>query len=255
MKLTSTSGLPIREAIRLIAAIILIFPFCLSSVKAETLEARIEHKEQLEPVPPGLMKGAKFDQASLPPAKPGNIWIPIPNWLAGTWQFKNETVTHMHVFDETKYPPTPFVLKNEFQKVYGYQKDKTGQVWDYLKAPYAYTCKLNDGYLGYNRIELLEVLQNDPEEHLRHLIGPDAVVDPESQTILLTNQKECFNRLKQFGDDVIVIQGSTKVFDMDGKPKVLKISNMAGTRVKPFEPVDEKDGDNLKQLFADYLKS
>jgi hypothetical protein len=26
-------------------------------------------------------------------------------------------------------------------------------------------------------------------------------------------------------------------------------------RIKPFQVIDEQDGDNLKQLFADYLKS
>jgi hypothetical protein len=36
---------------------------------------------------------------------------------------------------------------------------------------------------------------------------------------------------------------------------VRKLSNMLVLRAKPFEVIDEKDGQNLKQMFAEYLKS
>src|SRR5215470_11319486 len=225
-------------------------------VCSQPLKARIEHSENLAPVPSGLMQGGRFDEQSLPPLTPKNKWSPVPSWLAGTWQFKTETVTHMRLFTkDASYPPVPFVLRNEFQKTFGCQKDKSGQIWDYVKAPYSYTCKLDEGYLGYNRCESVDVIAGDPREYVRRVVGPDSVIDPNSQQILLTQQKECFSRYSQLGDDAVRVDGSTKIFDMQGNSKVLKISNMAAMRVKPFEAIDEKDGENLKQLFSDFLKA
>ena len=94
---------------------------------------------------------------------------------------------------------------------------------------------------------------NNHDEVTRRVVGPDAVVEQASQRILLTNQKECFLRYTPFGDDAIHLDGSTKVFNALGRPSVLKISNMAATRIKPFEPVDQLDGYNLKQQFVEFL--
>lgn len=219
------------------------------------LQGIVEHSEEFAPVAPELRTGAKFDEASLPKVIPGNSWYPIPEWMAGTWQFKTETVTYMRTFVKQHYPKVPFVLRNEFQKTLGLQRDKSGQIWDYLKAPYSYTAKLNDGLLGYVTDNVIEVVRDNENELVRKLVGPDSVVDPDTQQILLTNQKECFTRYTKFGDDAVHVDGSTKIFDMNGKPTVLKFSNMLALRVKPFEIVDQKDGQNLKQMFSDFLRS
>lgn len=223
---------------------------------SQPLQAHVEHSVKLPPVPDGLMQGGKFDEPSLPTLVPKNNWVPIPKWLAGTWQFKSETVTHMNVInDETKYPPTPFVLRNEFQRTIGFQMDKSGQIWDYVKAPYSYTCKVDNDCMAYNRCMTVDTIENSPDLYISRVAGDDSVVEPTSQTILLTQQKECINRFSTMGDDALRIDSSTKIFDNRGNSKLLKISNMMGMRAKPFERIDEKDGDNLRQLFVEYLKS
>lgn len=222
--------------------------------QSSPLEGRIEHSDKMSPVPEGLMQGGKFDEQALPKLSPKNNWVPIPKWLAGTWQFKSETVTHMNVIkDSTKYPPVPFVLRNEFEKTLGYQIDKSGQIWDYVKAPYAYTCKVDNDCLAYNRCMTVDIVTNTPDEYIRKVVGDDSIVEPKSQLILITLQKECISRYTPMASDAVRIDGSTKVFDTRGNTKLLKISNMMGARSKPFEAINEKDGDNLKQLFAEYL--
>lgn len=218
------------------------------------LEGRIEHSEKLAPLPDGLMQGGKFDEQSLPRLNTKNNWVPIPTWLAGTWQFKSETVTHMNVIKaSTRYPPVPFVLRNEFEKTLGHQIDKSGQIWDYVKAPYAYTCKVDNNCLAYNRCMTVDIVTCSSDDYIRRVVGDDSIVEPQSQMILLTLQKECISRYSPLAADAIRIDGSTKVFDSRGNTKVLKISNMMGVKAKPFETIDEKDGENLKKLFAEYL--
>jgi len=237
----------------LFATLSLVFLCCAPVYAAGPLQGGVQHSDSLSPVQPELTPGNTFNEKDLPKLDPGNEWVAIPNWIAGTWQFKTETVTHMNIFDKKKYSKCPFVLRNEFQKVFGYQKDKSGQIWDYLKAPYSYTAKLDGGLSGYSRIDSVDEVVNNHDEVTRKVVGPDAVVEPASQKILITNQKECFLRYTPFGDDAIRLDGSTKVFNALGRPSVLKISNMAATRIKPFEPVDQLDGYNLKQQFTEFL--
>jgi hypothetical protein len=243
---------------RIMTAILTAFLFVLPVFAQETkpLEGQIEHSANLAPLPDGLKQGGKFDEQSLPTLTPKNNWSPIPKWMAGTWQFKSETVTHMRpINNKKKYPKVPFVLRNEFQKIHGYQIDKSGQVWDYVKAPYSYTCKVDNGLVAYNRCIIVDNIVQDADSYVRRVAGDDSVVEPNSQQILLTLSKECINRYTTMGDDAIRIDASTKIFDREGNPTLLKISNMMGVRVKPFDPVDEKDGENLRELFADFLKA
>jgi hypothetical protein len=219
------------------------------------LQGSIQHSEAVAPLPLEYAPGAKLDEQSLPKLTPENRWYPIPNWIAGTWQYKTETVTYLRAFDKKKYPQTPFTLHNEFQRTYGYQKDRTGQIWDYLKAPYRYQAKLDGGLIGYVTDGTVDISKATNEEVVRKVFGNGAVVDPESQQIVLTNQKECFTRYTPFSDDAIRLEGSTKVFAMDGSPQVLKFSDMLGMRVKPFEVVDQLDGQNLRQMFGDFLRA
>lgn len=223
--------------------------------KLAPLQGAAQHSVSVAPMPLSLMQGAKFDESAQPKLTPGNVWYPIPSWMAGTWQFKTETVTDMYVYTDTKYPPVPFTLHNEFQRTMGFQKDKSGQVWNFVKAPFSYTAKVGNGLLSYINENSITVLKSNDGEVLCRLVGQDAIVNPDTQEILLSNQKECFTRHTPAGDDGLRVDGSTKIFDMDGKPKVLKLSNMLAVRLKPFEVVDSRDGLNYKELFAEFLKA
>ncbi len=219
------------------------------------LQGGVKHSEYLEPVPPGLMAGAKFDEQTLPKLTAGNKWIPIPAWLAGTWQFKTENVTDMVNFTNKDYTKPPYSIRNEAQKIFGQQKDKTGQIWHYLKTPYSYITKLNHGILGYERIIGLEALSYNDEAVVLKVTGSDTQVNPRSQVVTNTDQAEDINRYTPLGKDGIVLNGSAKHFTMDGQPTMDMISNLIGRRLKPFAEIDEQDGENLKLLFVDFLTS
>jgi hypothetical protein len=219
------------------------------------LQGGVKHKEYLEPVPPSLMAGAQFDEQALPKLIPTNNWIPIPAWLAGTWQFKTENVTDMVNYTKENYTKPPYTIRNETQKIFGQQQDKTGQIWHYLKVPYSYTTKLNHGILGYERIIGLEALSYNEEAVVLRLTGSDTQVNPKSHIVTSTDQAEDINHYSQLGKDGIVISGSAKHFDMNGQPTMDMTSNLMGRLLKPFAELDEQDGDNLKLLFAEFLKS
>jgi hypothetical protein len=218
------------------------------------LQGKVKHKEYLDPVPPGLMAGAKFDEQALPKLTAGNNWIPISPWLAGTWQFKNENVIDMINYTKEDYTKPPYTIRNEAQKLLGQQKDKTGQIWHYLKAPYSYISKLNHGVLGYERITSLEAISYSDAMVVLKLEGTDTQVN-KSQVVTSTDQSEDINTYTPLGKDSIVLHGSGKHFDMNGKPLMDMTSNMIAKLITPFAPIDQQDGDNLKQLFADFLTS
>lgn len=230
--------------------------FLPAACASEPLHGGVEHSDTVPAAPLALMPGIKFDEDALPKLTPGNNWLAIPNWFAGTWQYKTETVTRMRLYTKDPgYPSVPFTLKNEFKRTHGQQKDKSGQIWDYIKVPYSYTTKVDNGYLGYERTLSVDIVKCNEDEVIRKVFGPDSVVDPDTQEILLTQQKQCVSRYTKFGDDAVHLDSSTKIFDMQGSAKLLKISEMVGMRVKPYEEIDEQDGRNLKQSFAQFLTS
>ena len=217
------------------------------------LQGGVKHQEHLDPVPSYLMSGAKFDEETMPKMTPGNNWIRIPEWMAGTWQFKIENVTDMVNYTKEHYTPAPYTLRNEAQKIFGQQKDKAGHPWHYLKAPYSYITKLDHGRLGYDRITSTELLSADDNQVVLKIIGTDTQV--KGKKVTLTDQAEDFNHYTPLGSDSLTVGGSAKHFDMDGQPTMDITSNMIAKRIKPFEVIDAEDGENLKQSFIDYLKS
>jgi hypothetical protein len=228
-----------------------------SAADAETsrlLQGGVRHKEYLDPVPSALMAGAKFDEETMPKLTPINNWIPVPAWLAGTWQFKSENVTAMEDYTGADYKKPPYTIRNEGQKIFGQQKDKSGQIWHYLNAPYSYVAKLDHGRLGYERVtRLLVTVSSDYSALALKLTGTDTQV--KNQRVTFTSQSEQFSRYTQAGKDAIRLDGSARYFDMQGKATGQQTSYMMPQLSKPFEVIDEQDGKNLKQSFVDFLKS
>lgn len=161
----------------------------------------------------------------------------------------------MQNFTKKNYTQPPYTIRNEAQKIFGQQKDKTGQIWHYLKAPYSYTSKLDHGWLGYERVTSVEPISDSDKEVVLILTGTDTTVKPKTGLIVITDQSEDFNHYTQLGQDGIVNNGSAKHFDMNGKPTMEMTSYMKARRISPFTIIDEQDGQNLKLLFVEFLKS
>jgi len=45
-----------------------------------------------------------------------------------------------------------------------------------------------------------------------------------------------------------------KSFDGDGQPVILQHGEKILKRIEPYSQIDQADGQNLKQLFTEYLK-
>lgn len=124
-----------------------------------------------------------------------------------------------------------------------------------LKAPYSYMSKLDHGNIGYERVtEAQPISVSDTEVDLK-LVGTSTMVNKRSQRVVETDQSEDFNHYTQLGKDGMLLDGSGKHYNMHGKPTMEMTSNLKARRIKPYEEIDEQDGDNLKQLFVEYLKS
>ena len=216
------------------------------------LKGGVHHKEFVNPVEATLRTGAKYDDASLTPLTPQNVWIPIPDWLAGLWQYKTENVTDMTNYTNISYTPAPYTIRNESKKVMGQQKDKSGQIWHYLKAPYSYLSKLDHGNVGHERVLTADALKCEADEVDLRLYGTSTIVNPHSGRVVETDQSEDFNNYTK-DKNGMVCGGSSKHFDMDGKPTMQMASYMKAKLVKPFAVLDVQDGENLRRLFIEFL--
>ena len=80
-------------------------------------------------------------------------------------------------------------------------------------------------------------------------------VDPYNDTIITSFQQESITSYKPAGDGVIELSSSTKSFDQAGMPQHETVNVATIKRVKPFKPINEKDGKDLVALFKAFLTS
>jgi hypothetical protein len=76
----------------------------------------------------------------------------------------------------------------------------------------------------------------------------------EQGRILSTKQIQSINTYTQLDEDLVMLRSSLKSFDGDGQPVILQHGEKILKRTAPYHEIDEADGQNLKQLFTEYLK-
>jgi hypothetical protein len=81
------------------------------------------------------------------------------------------------------------------------------------------------------------------------------MLDPKSQTLSWVEQDEILETARPTGDGGVEIISSRRGFDGQGTAMLDSVDTTVYQRIKPFEDVNEKDGQNLKQLFCDFLRN
>ena len=216
------------------------------------LEAIVQHDETLPGLPTDLRVGKKVDPTQLLEQTPDNNWFPIPTWLAGKWHSDSMTITNVTICETGKSSKVHVERKEVSDVVHGFQKDKSGQIWEFLQIPRVQKVAVEEGqcYLTCSRED---VLRTDNTAVLLKILNNQITLN-KGNKVIATNQVQQISNYLPLEDGLIRMEASLKNFDADGAPEQVQKAEKVISRIAPYESVDTKDGLDLKKLFVEYLK-
>jgi len=218
------------------------------------IQGGVEQDDVLPGLPDKYKEGSPLDKADLQRLTPDNNWFPIPEWFAGKWFGEDRVVESVQSYRTGLRKDLHITMKQPIESSHGHQRDKTGQIWEYIEIPRwkQADLRLDKQYLRLLRQDVIE--SNSTSVVLKDLHNQMVVGDDAKQIILssfLVQQKSIYVPEK---DGHMTLLASMKKFDSDGKPMALERCSMLLTRTGPYTEVDSLDGLDLKQLFVEYLK-
>ncbi len=165
------------------------FANCLAivSVKAEPLQGQVNLSEELQPLPPSLRKGAKFDPANLPAQGIIQNWICIPYWRAGT--FHRETQTLLSIVGPITVP-----IRSLNDRQIGHQIDNRGQIWHHYALPEVRTVEAPH-WVEWQIVTDIQTLSNTQNEITNIQRGITLDVDKKKQKIIRVGMSEQLQHL------------------------------------------------------------
>jgi hypothetical protein len=226
----------------------------MSAQKTRTpLQGGVNLDETLPPLPNQYQVGNQFDESNLQSLTPDNQWFPIPSWFAGTWHSESKSVNYVQDCKSGASSTPNTVVKEVSDAVHGQQKDKTGQVWDFIEIPHTRKVGISRG-TAYLRALREDVVQTDPAQVVLKFLSNQITIDDHKQQIATSYQVQQLGTYVPLEDGLVELNASLRNFDGDGAPIQMQRSTMVMKRSKPYEEVDSIHGLDLKKMFAEYLK-
>ncbi|MBX9689379.1 MAG: hypothetical protein K2X27_21900 [Candidatus Obscuribacterales bacterium] len=225
-----------------------------SAAKPYTLQGGIEHSEKLAPVEREFRRGAKVDVSKAVNLNPENHWYQLPDWAVGNWTSIQATRTYAKDLRSSREQLTPETRSTKMEFSWGFQKDKTGQVWEFAKEPY--TLKLdNSENMVLKRVIHRQFLQADNSKVTLKLLTENVVVNKSNNQVVRTLQVENIQTCVPSPNDCMTCNASYKIFDEQGKAIELGKETNTARRISTFKPIDEYEGKNMPQLFKEFLSA
>lgn len=237
----------------LLAAVLTIA--CSLSAQAQFIQGGIEHSEEVAPADKRLQVGADFEDDYFKNVHANNLWVPIPKWLAGVWQTRTETQLSIRdlrfAFLSTNIPRS-FARSDEW--IFGMQTDKTGQIWHFINVP-AYK-KVMTGKTYEFRHELSkEFPYTDDDKVVAKYRFTAFTVNIRSRKIMRVHQQESVMTFTPDGDGVVRMDGSVKMFEVQGTPRAISKNIVPLFKVKQYSPIPVYADIDMHKSFCEYLMS
>ncbi len=233
-----------------------VHPFLFAySCSAKVLEGMSDHSSGLPPLDAQYRPGARFDDLSPVQIKPPNKWYQIPDWSAGVWQSKQHSLIYQFNYKTKK----EWEAKNRFsyylaEERFGKQKDREGGIWDLPLAPLVNKA-LSKDWVSYHYITKIEYLYVGEDGIVMRIRSVVTLVNRLSSEIVSAYQQESISTRLPAGENLMRVRDSIKVYDVEGNPLRRSKVEAIATRVGPFEPLNERNGLDLKSMFVEFLKS
>lgn len=225
------------------------------SASAKVLEGISDHSSGLPPLDAQYRPGAKFDDVAPAKAQPLNKWYHMPDWLAGVWQSKQHSLIYQFNYKTKK----EWEAKNRFsyylaEERFGKQKDSQGGIWDLPLAPLVNKA-LSKDFVSYHHITNIEYLYVGDDGMVMRIRSVVTLVSRAGSEIVSAYQQESISTRLPAGENLMRVRDSIKVYDIEGHPLRRSKVEAIATRVGPFEPLNERNGLDLKAMFIEFLKS
>jgi hypothetical protein len=224
--------------------------------KSTTLQGGVNHAEELPGLDDALQVGKVYSDDLLLKSgtQSNNDWYYIPKWYAGVRHADDAFIVYRYNYVTGKSSTPMQKQLNRQDARAGYQRDRNGGIWDYKHVPAIQHVESD----FCNAILYLRNVTPVSGSDDRLVVKYDEVsisLDKITNKILLVLQQEQINTITSPLPGVLRADVSTKAFGWDGKPTRQEQSVIISNIIKPFEPIDQFEGKDLRPLFRDYLVS
>lgn len=203
---------------------------------------------------------------SFPPAAPPRTpaatiksesqqWIPIPDWLSGTWQARSQTVLYSYNCQQQRYvSDQPATIEINRVSTIGVQCDKSGQIWHYTGAPYF---RIIDApqYTERQQIEKMLFVGSSPTTLTLKCRAAVEHIDKLTNETLDSFKEETTTTYESLADGIIRVDFRVKDYDLSGQPRNFSESVCTEKRIKPFQCIDHDERGNLQERFEEFQQS
>lgn len=193
-------------------------------------------------------QGAGQGPAEKRPVNQTNNWIPVPAWLAGSWETNFQTFLDSYDCRTGKQLlKEPISLPVSKHRTTGFQQDSSGQIWHYASTPYLRTSE-TESYLESQTIEQLDLLGSTASEVKIRTVGKVERTSKEPQGTISFYEVTTVT-YSQVGEGLVKTDLTITDYDTNGKAVLHSISVCVERRVKPFSIVNHNERGDLREMF------
>jgi hypothetical protein len=218
---------------------------------AELLQGGVQHKEFLPQMPSEVQPGSTYLQGQAQATS--IVWYPLPRWLMGV--FESDFITNQVV--QVYSPAAPRHASSgrlQHTEGFGVQLDKTGRAWhaDFLPHKSIWQGSLEEIQTTLEK----ECTFTNDDKLVLHIHNHCVYVNPATQVIDHVEQVDGFKTITLKDDQGdLAIYDDIQEYDSNGKPLDRYIATSTMQRIRNFEPLDFKNGIDLRASLARHLVS
>ena len=204
-----------------------------SSVK---LKASAVHSERLPALPAHYRAGATFNDGRFRSRRRQTtpLKFKIPIWLAGTWRRTQSTEkSRIELPSGKKLKTTGKTVAGSTDR-FGTYKDRQGQIWQVFYPAHSSGEVDRGQFIDRHTVTKYDLEIIGSKSVVVEIQAYHLVVSKDGRRIMQSYQDEELNTYSLVNDGVVNTDSSVKVFDCNGKPKLLTRSISQIRRIKPF---------------------
>lgn len=179
-------------------------------------------------------------------------WIQIPDWLAGTWQTKFQTIIDsIDCRTGRRLVNKPVQVAVALIRTIGTQQDANGRIWHCAATPYVRSIE-TAGYYESQTIERVSVLASETNRLMLRTAG--------KVTRWMKHDRQAYDSFYEITDvaysplnnGVIKVEMTIMDFDIMERPLRVSKSVLVERRIKPFSIVNYDERGNLQEKFMKF---
>ena len=179
-------------------------------------------------------------------------WIPVPEWLAGTWQAHEQVLlASMNLQTGESLPALPQKIQiNRISKI-GTQTDRKGGIW-HAGAPYQRTIYAGT-FTEIQNIESISLIESLPNALIVKTTASVIRIANEDKAIIDKFKEETLTAYTPVRSDIVLSDLTIKDTEIDGRARFLTRAMRAEKRIEPYQISDCDERGNLRKMFSTYL--